>query len=97
MKITDLLANSGRPVAYYPALRSIAGSVNAAILLCQLLYWRGKQLDPQGWISKRLRLVADDPDGRSNPGNQSLERETGLTYKELRVARRLLRERGLLH
>ncbi|HSR20091.1 MAG TPA: hypothetical protein VLL49_04180 [Anaerolineales bacterium] len=96
MKITDLLANSGRPVAYYPALRALAGSVNAAILLCQLLYWRGKQLDPQGWISKRLRLVADDPDGRSNPLNQSLQRETGLTYKELRVARRLLRERGFL-
>lgn len=97
MKINDLLANCGRPVAYHPALRALAGSVNAAILLCQLLYWRGKQVDPEGWISKRLRLVADDPDGRSNPGNQSLERETGMTYKELRVARRLLRERGFLH
>ncbi|MFH1185076.1 MAG: hypothetical protein V1755_08570, partial [Chloroflexota bacterium] len=96
MKITDLLADAGRPVAYYPRLREISGSTNAALLLCQLIYWCGKQQDSAGWIHKRTKLADQDPDAKADPANQSLPLETGLSYKELKAARRLLRARGLL-
>lgn len=32
---------SCRPVAYYPSLARAVGSVTAALMLCQLLYWHG--------------------------------------------------------
>lgn len=96
MRLSDLLSNPGRPVAYYPLLRRVAGSTNAALVASQLLYWHGKQRDKSGWIIKRGSLDSDDPDGKLNPLNQSIERETGLTYKEQKAARRALRARGLL-
>jgi hypothetical protein len=37
MKLTDFLENIGHPVAYYPSLVKITGSVGAGILLCQML------------------------------------------------------------
>ena len=37
MRIGEFLADIGRPVAYYPQLARAVGSVNAAIMLCQLL------------------------------------------------------------
>jgi hypothetical protein len=96
VKLIDLLPDAGRPVAYYPSLRSLTGSTTATLLLCQLIYWHGKQADKDGWIFKRSRVVADDPEGRLDPSNQSIEYETGLTYKEQIRARRMLRQRGLL-
>ncbi|MFN2120717.1 MAG: hypothetical protein ACK2T0_10025 [Anaerolineales bacterium] len=96
LKLTDLLPDAGRALAYYPGLRRLAGSANATLLLCQLIYWHGKQADKDGWIRKRSRTVEDDPDGRVDPSNQSIEYETGLTYKEQITARRVLRERGFL-
>lgn len=81
MKPTDVFQNLGRPVAYYPGLRKITGSTTATILLCQFLYWRGKESDPNGWLFK---------------DSFELEEETGLTYEEQKVARRYLRERGYL-
>ncbi len=96
MKVTDAHPNVGRPVAYYPGLRQLCGSINAAILYCQVLYWTGKQSDPRGWIHKRACLCQDDPEGVQNPENQSIEFETGMTYKEQLVARHELRDRGFL-
>ena len=96
MKLPDLLADAGRPVAYYPRLRLLTGSTNATLLLCQLIYWHGKQRDKDGWIQKRSTTVADDPEGRLEASNQSIEYETGLSYKEQKSARRQLRSRGLL-
>jgi hypothetical protein len=96
VKFTDLVHDAGHPVAYYPRLRRVAGSTNAALLLCQLLYWYGKQHDARGWLFKRSTIVEDDPEGRIDPENQSIEQETGLTYKEQLLARRQLRARGLL-
>ncbi len=96
MKPSSLFHGLGRPVAFYPQLRKICGSSNATILCCQLLYWQGKQRDKQGWIVKRGSLAAHDPDGKLSALNQSIERETGLTYKEQVSARRLLRSRGFL-
>lgn len=96
VRITDLLPEAGRPIAYFPRLREITGSTNAALLLCQLLYWYGKQHNTRGWIAKHARVVRADPDGALEAANQSVERETGLTYKELKVARRALQARGFL-
>ncbi|HET6846376.1 MAG TPA: hypothetical protein VFH29_06040 [Anaerolineales bacterium] len=96
MKISDLFQDAGRPVAYFPRLRRITGSVNAALLLCQLLYWSGRECSDDGWVYKRAEIVAEDPDGALDPSNQSIEFETGLSYKEQRLARQQLRSRGLL-
>lgn len=81
MKLTDFLSDIGRPVAYYPALRRITGSTNATILLCQFVYWRGKESDPEGWLYKE---------------SDEIETETGLSYGEQKTARRNLIEAGLL-
>jgi len=81
MKLTELLQDVGRPVAYYPAMRKITGSAEATLLLCQLIYWCGKQNDPGDWVYK----TADD-----------IEEETGLTYDEQRLARNKLASRGLI-
>jgi len=81
MKLTDFLQDVGRPVAYYPSLRKITGSTNATILLCQFIYWRGKESDPNGWLYK----TAED-----------IEQETGLSYGEQKTARRDLIAAGLL-
>ncbi len=77
-------------------LRKICGSTNATLFCCQLLYWQGKQRDKDGWIIKRGSAAADDPDGKRSPLNQSIEGETGLTYKEQVSARKMLRRRGFL-
>lgn len=81
MKLTDFLQDVGRPVAYYPELRKITGSTNATILLCQFIYWRGKESDPEGWLYKT---------------SYDIQNETGLSYGEQKTARRDLVEAGLL-
>ncbi len=81
MKLTEFLENIGRPVAYYPSLVKLTGSVTSVIFLCQLLYWRGKQSDPEGWIYKTQAEIAE---------------ETGLTRYEQETARKILKEKGLL-
>lgn len=81
MKLTDFLSDVGRPVAYYPELRKITGSVTATILLCQFIYWRGKESGQDGWLYK----TADD-----------IQDETGLSYGEQKTARRDLVTAGLL-
>ena len=72
MKLTDFLIDIGRPVAYYPKLRKLTESTNANILLCQFIYWRGKQADPDGWLEKT---------------SEEIEEETGLSYDEQKTAR----------
>lgn len=81
MKLTDFLSNVGRPVAFYPNLRRITGSTNATILLCQFIYWKGKEADSDGWLYKE---------------SDEIETETGLSYGEQKTARRLLVEAGLI-
>jgi len=81
MKLSTFLRELGQPVAYYPKLAKITGSVLANLFLCQMYYWQGKQDDPTGWIYK---TQAD------------IEAETGLSRTEQETARRLLRQRGLV-
>ena len=81
MKLTDFLQDVGRPIAYYPGLRRITGGVTATILLCQFIYWRGKENDPDGWLYKT---------------SEDIEQETGLSYDEQKTARGKLKECGLI-
>ncbi len=81
MRLGDLLAGLGRPVAYYPSLVPVCGGVKACLVFCQLAYWHGKQHDPDGWITK---------------GWVELEEETGLSRKEQRTARSDLRRARLI-
>jgi hypothetical protein len=81
MKLTDFIQGVGQPVAYYPKLRKITGGVTASILLCQFIYWRGKERDQDGWLYKTSSEIED---------------ETGLTYNEQKTARTLLKDAGLI-
>jgi len=81
MKLSDYLQGVGRPIAYYPGLRSITGSTTATIFLCQFVYWTGKESSSDGWIYKT---------------SADIEIETGLSYEEQRTARKRLVTSGLL-
>jgi hypothetical protein len=81
MRITDILSDIGRPVSFYPGLRKITGSTTATLFLCQLIYWNGKQSDPDGWIYKT---------------SDEIEEETGLSYEEQVTARKQLVKLGFI-
>ncbi|HUZ30182.1 MAG TPA: hypothetical protein VMU90_13115 [Solirubrobacteraceae bacterium] len=81
MRIGELLRDLGRPIAFYPTLVPVCGSVHATLFLCQLLYWEGKQRDPDGWIYKSQR---------------DMEEETGLSRFMQDEARKKLKERRLI-
>jgi hypothetical protein len=71
----------GRPIAYFPTIVPYVGSVNAAVVLCQLVYWTPRAKNDQGWIYKtQLELM----------------QETGLSRHEQRAAREVLKDRDLL-
>lgn len=80
MSLTKYMINLGKPVAYFPNLKRVAGSTNANLLLCQLIYWCDKTKD-NGWIWKN---------------SMELEAETGLSYNEQRSARKRLVEQGII-
>ncbi|MGA2974005.1 MAG: hypothetical protein ABSF77_01715 [Spirochaetia bacterium] len=80
MKIGEAIADLGRPVAYYPSLARALGGVNAALLICQLIYWRGKGI----YINAVYKTAPE------------LEEETGLTYREQLLARKKLRALGII-
>ncbi len=69
------------PVAYHPILAKATGSVNAAILLSQLLYWQGKGDNPE-WTYKTRDEIYE---------------ETGLSRREQETARRHLGLLHILH
>ncbi len=81
VKLTDFLMDIGKPVAYYPKLSAITGGVKETLLLCQLLYWQGKQESREGWIYKT---------------REELTEETGLSRYEQETARRNLIRKGFI-
>ena len=80
MRASDFLRYTGRPIAYHPRLAKPLGSVNAAILFGQLVYWHDKANNPLGVYKTALEI----------------EEETGLSVKEQETARKKLKERGIL-
>jgi len=81
MKLSQALKSLGRPVAYYPSLVKLVGSVKAAILLGQLFFWQERTEADDGFFFKS---VID------------LQEETGLSYKEQLAARAELVRPGLM-
>lgn len=81
MKPLESLRVMGRVVAYHPRIAKHVGGVNAAILLCQLIYWDDRAADQELGIYKT---------------SEEWEEETGLSYREQATARTKLRELGLL-
>jgi hypothetical protein len=71
----------GHTIAYFPSLSPCVGGSNAAILLCQLIYWTPRAKDPDGWIYKSQLEVIE---------------ECGLSRDEQRTARKALKSRGLI-
>jgi hypothetical protein len=85
-QVQQVFALLGRGcVAFYPRLADLSGSVTAALLLGQCLYWTRSVLRQQperdGWFWKT---------------SVEWRRETGLTRREQDSARRRLRALGLL-
>ena len=81
MRFAEFVRNSGSPVAYYPRLAIALGGVKEAVFVCQLLYWEGKQSDPERWIHKSL---------------EEIRSETGLSRYEQEGVRRTLEKEGIL-
>ncbi|MGF6504671.1 hypothetical protein [Paraburkholderia sp. 32] len=80
MRVSDVLRELGRPIAYYPFLSRYFGGVNAAVLFCQIFYWQDKAMSEFG----------------VHKSSAELEDETGLSYEEQRSARASLRATGVL-
>jgi hypothetical protein len=70
MNITELL---DRPIAYHRVFVTLTGSVKAAILLSQAMYWQKRAKQADGWWYKTA---------------EEWQEETGLTRHELDTARR---------
>ncbi len=74
-EIVKVLKLLDRTVAYYPILGKAFGTSNAGLFVCQMLYWEGKQRDPEGWIQKTT---------------SEIESEIGLSRHELDNVKRKL-------
>ena len=79
----ELFGEPGRIIAYNPDIAILMGNdVDSALLLSQLLYWRGKQQDKKtGWIRK---------------SQSEIWAETGLTRSRQEGARKRLREANFI-
>jgi len=74
MNILDAL---DRPIAFHRVFVELTGSVAAALMLSQAVYWSKRTSDAGGWFYK----TRDD-----------WEQETGLTRREQETARKALRK-----
>lgn len=54
MRVSDVLLDAGRPIAYHPGLARALGSIPAALMLAQLIYWSDKSNGryEDGWVWK---------------------------------------------
>lgn len=76
MDLTGLL---DRPIAFHRVFVTLTGSVAAALMLSQAIYWSLRTKDPNGWFYKT---------------QEEWEEETGLTRREQETARKQLRGTG---
>jgi hypothetical protein len=74
--MSELLELFDRPIAFHRVLVTITGSVNAALMLSQAIYWSRRTRDPQRWFYKTI---------------EAWEAETGLTRREQETARKKLK------
>ncbi len=83
MKIEDLgiAILSSHPIAFHPILAEIGGGATEGLFMSQLLYWRGKEQDSEGWLYKSL---------------EEWKRETCLNRHEIDRARAAWKKLGVL-
>lgn len=79
MAFIDLL---DRPIAFHRSFVTLTGSVTAALMLSQAMYWAKRTSDPEGWFYK----TQDD-----------WQEETGLSRFEQESARKCLMALGVWH
>lgn len=77
MNLTKLL---NRPIAFHRPLVEITGSVTAALMLSQGIYWSNKSAERDGWFYKTIEEWTE---------------ETGMTRAEQETARRKLCAAGV--
>jgi hypothetical protein len=73
-RLLDLL---DRPIAFQRPFVDLTGSITAALMLSQALYWSRRTKDPSGWFYK---------------SQAEWHEETGLTRREQELARKRLRQ-----
>ncbi|HKQ74618.1 MAG TPA: HNH endonuclease signature motif containing protein [Blastocatellia bacterium] len=78
MQVVDAL---DRPIAFHRCFVTITGSVNAALMLSQALYWSKRSKDPEGWFYKTT---------------EDWTEETGMTRAEQEDSRRRLIAYGFI-
>ena len=71
-----------RPIAFRRCFVTLTGSVTAALMLSQALYWQQRTKDADGWWYKT---------------RDEWMKETGMGRREQEGARKKLRELGILH
>ena len=79
--ISHLLHLLDRPIAFHRCFVTLTGSVTAALMLSQALYWQRRCKDPEGWWYKTRDDWAE---------------ETGLSRYEQEGARKRLRKLGVM-
>jgi hypothetical protein len=77
----QFLRTLDRPIAFQRSFVRLTGSITAALMLSQAIYWSLRSQGGDGWFWKTT---------------QGWEEETGMTRREQDTARLLLRERGVL-
>lgn len=70
---------SDRPISFHRAYVKLTGSVNAALMLSQAMYWASRTSDPDGWFYKT---------------SKDWEDETGMGRHEQDTARKQLKKSG---
>ena len=50
----SLLENFDRPIAFHRCFVTLTGSVTAALMLSQAMYWQKRTKDPEGWWCKTV-------------------------------------------
>jgi hypothetical protein len=71
----------GPPIAFHSCLVPVAGSITAALMLSQAIYWSPRTDDPGGWFYKT---------------RDQWSKETHMSRWEQEAARKLLVNRGLM-
>ena len=81
LSVPHLLQLLDRPIAFHRCFVTLTGSVTAALMLSQALYWQRRCKDPEGWWYKSRDDWAE---------------ETGLSRYEQEGARKQLRKLGVV-
>jgi hypothetical protein len=78
MQLVDAL---DRPIAFHRCFVTITGSITAALMLSQAMYWSKRSKDPEGWFYKTAEEWTE---------------ETGMVRSEVENARKRLKIAGFI-